>query len=235
METNELVTDVLRFYDHKADPTAVVNASLRKETKFAAQLAFNTAWTHRFWHFRWQSATVEIADGVGELPADFLNVGRGGGVFFDTALPPLQWIPLRDMTKLRLSSAQTGMPGYYTIAGTVPDATAVSRSLLLYPMDTRDVTLVYERKAPTLLDEDDADDETLLSEADSGLPQMPSQWHLDVVYHGTIYHRMKGSANAQSITEQLALFREGLAKMVDQERQGVEAPHSLVPYGAGRL
>lgn len=237
MDCGTLISNVLQFAKGRTSPTLASEWELRREVKFLAQGVIDFVWTYRPWEFTWATTTVTATSGAADLPADFLTFGKSGGVFMGVGLPPVAWKHLRDVSYWRSSIAQVGQPLWYSVSRQAPliGGSGGARQLLLYPMDSRTLTLVYERRPPTLLDSALPEDADTLVTDGSGLEEIPSSWHQIVVYEGTLYQVLKKEANSQSVTEQLALYRSGLARMCEGERQGREAPHYVVPFGSRRF
>jgi hypothetical protein len=237
MDWGTLASAALQFAKGRPNPTAASELDLRREIKFLGQGVVDLVWNHRPWEFRWTTSSVTCTNGSADLPDDFLSFGKNGGCFMGVGLPPVAWKPLRDVSYWRASIAQVGQPQWYTVGKSTPTiGTDVGpRQLLLYPMDSRTLTLVYERKSPILLDSGLAEDAAALATDGSGLEEIPDPWHHIVVYEGLLYYLLKKEGNAQSITEQMAIFKTGLEKMCENERQGREAPHYIIPFGSRRF
>jgi hypothetical protein len=236
MDWGTLASAALQFAKGRPNPTAASELDLRREIKFLGQGVVDLVWNHRPWEFRWTTSNVTCTAGAADLPADFLSFGKNGGCFMGVGLPPVAWKPLRDVSYWRASMAQVGQPQWYTVGKSTPDTgSGATRQLLLYPMDSRTLTLVYERWPPVLLDSVLPEDAAALATDGSGLEEIPSSWHHVVIYEGLLYHLLKGEGNAQSVTEQMALFKTGIEKMCENERQGREAPHYMVPFGSRRF
>ena len=236
MDWGTLASAVLQYGQGRPDPLAASELDRRREAKWAGQGVVDIVWNHRPWEFRWTTTTISCAAGAADLPSDFLSFGKSGGVFMGVGLPPVAWKHLRDVSYWRSSIAQVGQPQWYSVGKSTPDiGSGPSRQLLLYPMDSRTLTLVYERKAPVLLDSGLPEDAATLATDGSGLEEIPESWHHVVIYEGVLYFLMKKEGNSQSITEQMQIWKTGLEKMAENERQGREAPHYMIPFGSRRF
>jgi len=235
MDTAQLITNILTYYEGRELPTNVTEIALRRRAKFAAQRVVRFIWNYRPWEFRWATASATVTSGVADLPANFVSFGKSGGVYLGVGLPPLEYKHLRDVAAYQAEVAAVGQPRWYSVGTTVPLVGTVggTRQLLLYPMDSRTVTLVYERKAPTLLDSYDSDDATLLATDGSGLEEVPSEWHDLVIYEGALYHLMNDKGDARMAIQQ-GLYDAGIRRMVENEKQGRETEHSMPPYRGAR-
>jgi hypothetical protein len=239
MDWGTLASDIIR-YQKGSDPDSASEFDYRRYLKFVGQGVFDFVWNYRPWEFRWATTTVTCTAGAADLPADFVSFGKGGGVFMGVGMPPVAWKHLRDVSYWRAAIAQIGQPQWYSVGKSTPaiggdTPVGPSRQLLLYPMDSRTLTLVYERKPPVLLDSGLAEDVDALATDGSGLEEIPDTWHHIVVYEGVLYQILKKEANSQSVTEQMALYKAGLERMSENERQGREAPHYLVPFASRRF
>jgi hypothetical protein len=236
MDWGTLATSVLQFAEGREAPTAASEYGLRRRVKFVGQGVVDFVHYHRPWEFRWATASVTITAGLGDLPANFLSFGKTGGVFLGAGLPQLGYMSLLQMNVLRTAVGATGQPYAYSIGAQEPTigATVGLRKLFLYPKDSRTITILYEKKAPVLLDSALPEDVAALATNGSGLEEIPSAWHHIVIYEGVVYDLLKEKANAQSVTEQMGKYQSGLKSMIENERQGREATHNLLPYPGSR-
>ncbi len=238
MDAGTLITNLLTYTEGVIDtPTDAAFYVNRRRAKFHAQRAVNYVWGYRNWAFKWVTdAAVTVTAGVGDLPSNFLSFGKSGGAFLGAGLPILRWKSPKDMAALRAAIGQSGQPNFYSIAATVPliGTTGGTRTIYTYPLDTRTLTLVYERKCPTLLDSTLPEDAADLATYGSGLEEIPEPWHLSVIYEGTVYFSMLDKGNALAAA-QMGIWKAGLKQMCEVEHTGLEAEHNLVPYSARRI
>jgi hypothetical protein len=187
------------------------------------QQGVNYVWMFRDW--AWAYDVEDVTVGIGEdiaLANYQLNLGKLGGIYYDSALrePPLDWVDPHRMLILRLQHAQSGKPSMYTLYG---QGAAEDKNILLYPSNdaSRTFWISYRLTPPTCVDDGGTAD---------FIYEIPQPWRDLVVYEWALYFAMKTDANIQARTEQLTLAQGVLAQMAREERIGREAPHNLTPY-----
>lgn len=233
MTTAELLTEYGSFYEG-IRATSSDYLPFRRRAKRDAQRVVDRTWNLRNWPWKIAEATLSAteADPDPDLPADFLRFPRAGGAFLAPNQPPLAWRPLAELQRLRKRLDRTGTPERYSVGGQTTDGV---KTLVLEPrvLTTTPVYIVYEPRGPRLVDSLDPGDVAEFQGTD-GLARIPEQYHRTVIFEGMRYFQMENKANAQSVLEQLALWRQGEKDMVSQEMQGIEAPHRIPRFRAGR-
>jgi hypothetical protein len=217
--TNTFITTVLRDHNRIATNVATHRAKCLRNVQIAAELIDN----HRPWTAKNKEAETEVLANAwtGELPADFLNWGKSGGLYFTTANQrPLTWIPYSRWKHLQRVRAETGTPRYYTDV----EHSAGVQLFGVYPNPTANTSFYvsYQRSTPVFTDDDPG-----------GLTEFPERWH-ETLYQIVVRYQMKDSGSIQGQMEQDPIVKAALKKLTENERSGPQTSPRLVPYGFGR-
>lgn len=212
----EVIDEVLlRHYRIAASKTASgTYATLRAQILSSLADEVIQVWNLHDWRFRYidDDITIPAAGGsddgyTGELPGDWSNEGRQGGVWLaDPDRGQLRWKRRQEVIDLQRTYPDiTGIPEWYTVTGT--------DTLSVYPKQIANRTLhvSYEQAAPNLTD----------SATDSGgLEAFPAQWIRSVLLSGTILREMLRKGRSELAAAQAEMYKNALFTMVCQERQG---------------
>lgn len=180
MTTAELIDTVSQHVLNKG-AVSVGDADTRARILLHTQAALKRRWNKRPWWFRTTSATIGVADaGRGLLPIDFSSFGQNGFLSnpAQRGAGRLTWLPQRTLLKMIAGSAGTSnTPRYYTLFGSftfdaVEDPPAPFErhwavQVFRVPTNDMDLTAYYEKKTPTLVDDDTRD---------SGLSEVPDDF-----------------------------------------------------------
>lgn len=231
MDGQGLINKVLQLHELQ-DPADGENTLLRLLILQAAQETVDEVHLHADFPYKHASVTKTFAPSPATaitLDADFAAVGPRGAAYavVNAIKYPLTWKPQPEMTLLQAGAEIQDKPIWYSEG---PTTTAGLATLLLYPFVNANCSILvdnYDTVPPTITD---------ASGTASGLPKVPVQYHLSVIYAGTVMRRMddKGDLRGAPGGSQDKKFRAGLKAMVRNEIGGKSAPKRMPPYRGAR-
>lgn len=183
------------------------------------QDACNVLLTFRDWTFRYVEDTLVIPANATtvELPTQWANEGRQGGVWATNPEYQVMWRRLGDLIDMvnRDPNAR-GLPQFYSVEGL--------RNLRVFPAPSADMTVNLAFKVNAILCEDDV--------AGEGCLIFPEMWRRSVLYEMVVEREMQDKGELDSLTIQQGKIRTALYNMTCDEQQG-QPEDRRVPHYVG--
>lgn len=204
-DTKDLIDEVIA--KHELEKVAEADADLRTQILSNAQGIVDELWLES-WPFTFRKKEGQVTltpNGDVDLPADFQAFGHYGSVFAQVGGGAVdQEVYLRPLHMVQAIRRQnlTGYqyPRFCAVSGF---NTATGRHILTcVPLPAANVTLLltYDRKRPTLVDQDPP----------SGLEEIPADVRRLVIYEGTVMRQMSDKGDIRADTTQAAKYAKGL-------------------------
>jgi hypothetical protein len=205
MTVTELIDKIQDFVDNTG--TSQVDQTARRQRHLSDLIeVVNFVRYYRDWAFRRTQATLTVpVAGYVVVPADFLQVGKYGGVWdMSNNGYQLDWVPENVINEARARATEIGDPEVYSLFG--QDTTSKRILVQLPPISSsHSLTMAYDMKTPTL-------DETVTNN-DNVKVAVPEEYHHSVILPGlrSRARESKGDARWQRAE---AEYREGLKLML---------------------